>query len=304
MAKVKRTLEEDFAALGVPIETIQGAHSGATDDTAVDDTAGDEADVQVEDVENDPIDGIYVTKELFDRIEALPFDEMEESDYEELLAELAEKELPDGDDDLREQAERVVVTLKEGVANRQRRFKGGSTARKVSFQCPQGQRAVSTGGGRPQCRPAHIAAGGMGKLRKEGRKKKKWSRGGKGQMSKLKSGRVDKRRGAMRGEEVVSPLAMELMQVSESTNDDMNISVRDEIVERIANIMGFLSEEFMDESVTKIYEDAIEEMVDSYDAGRLDEDVMDENEFIAELEPVISLITKSLEKIEDESGND
>ena len=251
--------------------------------------------------EGDPIDGLYVTKELFDRIEALPFEAMEDSDFEELLDELAEKKLPEGDDELREQAERVVVVLKEGVANRQRRFKGGSTARKMSFQCPQGFRAVSGDGGRPMCKPSHIAAGGMGKLRKEGRKKKKWSRGGKGQMSKMRSFRVEKRRGAMRkaSEGIMSPLAQELMLVSEGMQGDVSISVRDEIIERCVNIVEFLNEEFMDKSVTQIYDDAIEEMLDAYDVGRLDEDVMDENEFIAEIEPVISLITKSLEKLED-----
>lgn len=311
MAKGRTTLQEDFEALGVPIEAVlgeQGVSDAEEEDVKDEEDKGAEGEEEekTEDQDSDPIDGVYVTKELFDRIGKLPFDAMEEADYEDLLSELSEKKLPDGDDELREQAERVVVMLKEGIASRQRRFKSGSTARKVSFQCPQGQRAVKVGGGggRPQCRPAHVAAGGMGKLRKESRKKKKWGRGGKGTMSKMRSGRVEKRRTAMRSEGLVSPFARELMQVSEGIQEEMASSVRDDIIERIVTIFELLNEEFLDASVAQIYEESVDEMLDAYESGRLEEDVMDDNDFIAELEPVISLITKSLEKLEDDSGND
>lgn len=304
MVSVRTTLKEDFDVLGVPISTVIGDEPNGQDGDVGQDDNRDHEEV-IEGSGDDPIDGVFVTKELFDRIEALPFDAMEESDYADILSELGEKKIPDGDDALREQAERVVVMLKEGVASRQRRFKSGSTARKVSFQCPAGQRAVQTGGGgRPQCRPSHVVAGGMGQLRKESRKKKKWSRGGKGTMSKVRSARVDKRRSAMRGEGVISPLAVELMQVSEGISGDVAPTVRDEIVERIVSIFEFLNEEFLDASVAQIYEDSISEMIDAYEVGRLDEDVMDESEFISELEPVISLITRSLEKLEEDQGND
>jgi len=304
MGSVRTTLKEDFDVLGVPISTVIGDEPNGQDGD-VDQGGNCDLGEVIEGSEDDPIDGVFVTKELFDRIEALPFDAMEESDYADILSELGEKKIPDGDDALREQAEKVVAMLKEGVASRQRRFKAGSTARKVSFQCPAGQRAVRTGGGgRPQCRPSHVVAGGMGQLRKEGRKKKKWSRGGKGTMSKVRSVRVDKRRSAMRGEGVISPLAVELMQVSEGISGDVAPTVRDEIVGRIVSIFEFLNEEFLDASVAQIYEDSISEMIDAYEVGRLDEDVMDESEFISELEPVISLITRSLEKLEEDPGND
>ena len=320
MGRFKTTLQEDLEQLGIKSDVIIGniraTPSGELDepdepdepDQEEDQDSDHEEEKEVDESSDDPIDGIYVTKELFDRIETLPFDSMEESDFEELLDELAEKKLPECDDELREHAERVVVMLKEGAATRQRRFKAQSTARKMSFQCPPGQRAVSVGGGggRPQCRPAHIVSGGMGKLRKEGRKKKKWSRGGKGTMSKMRSDRTEKRRGAMRSEEMISPFAQELMQVSEGVQIDSNFSIRDDIIEHCVNIIEFLNEEFMDQNVTQIYEDALENMLDAYDVGRLDEDVMDGSEFIAELEPVVSLITKSLENLEkmEDLGNE
>jgi len=95
------------------------------------------------------------------------------------------------------------------------------------------------------------------------------------------------------------------MQVAEGVAAPENLGVRDEIIERVVLIFELLSEEFADQSVFEIYEDAVNTMIDTYEAGRLDEDVMGEDEFIAELEPVLSLITKSLEKLEEgDLGND
>ncbi|MEJ2293679.1 MAG: hypothetical protein P8Y23_02815 [Candidatus Lokiarchaeota archaeon] len=42
-----------------------------------------------------------------------------------------------------------------------------------------------------------------------------------------------------------------------------------------------------------------------YEAGRLEEDVMDDEEFIAELNPILTIISKSINKLDDgELGND
>ena len=312
MAKqlVATTLKEDFERIGLSVGESSSEEASGEKEEKKEELNEDEApsgDEEISEGDEDPIDGESVTKELFDRIEALPVDQMKSEDFEELLGELGKKKLPDGDEELREQAERVVVMLKEGAAKRHRRFKGGSTARKMSFQCPAGKRAVSTGGsGRPQCRPSHVVAGGMGNLRKEGRSKKKWGRGGKGQMSGRKSGRVEKRRKNLRSEGLMSPLAQELMQISEGIDTQETISVRDEIVERVVNILELLNEEFCDSSVCEIYEESISRMVDAYEAGRLEEDVIGEEEFIAELESQLSLITTTLKRLEDgeELGNE
>jgi len=327
MVQVKTTLQEDFEKIGLPVSEgtmtrLSGVLSedvdegeGEYDDSWLDEPKevvsednGEEGggeDGAVTEGEADALDGPVVTNELFDRIEALPFDTLEAEDFEALLGQLSEKEVPDDDEALVSRAGEIVKKLKEGVAARQRRFKSGSTARKVSFQCPSGQRAVDTGasGGKPQCRPSHIVAGGMGKLNKESRKKTKWARGGKGRMSAMRSGRVEKRRKGMRRESEMSPFAMELMQVTEGVNSfEAGSGLRDEVVGRMVSIIEFLNEEFCDESVAQIYDDAVEGLIESYEHGRLDEDVINDADFIKELNPVIELIVKSFAKVESEDG--
>lgn len=261
----------------------------------------------VEESLDDPIDGPMVTKELFARIRALPFDNMVAEDFEELLSELGEKTVPDEDSDLIEEAKDILGLLKEGAATRTRRFKAGKTSRKTTFQCPQGYRAVKVGkgGGRPKCVPSHIAAGGMGKLNKISREKKKWARSGAGGMSKMRSARAEKRRAGLGGgkTEDFSSLALELMSINESENITESTD-RENIINRVSNIFSLLSEEFMDSTVTDLYEDAMSNMLEMHSAGRLDEDVANEDEFIAAIKPTIALITRSFEKIEGGLGNE
>jgi hypothetical protein len=192
-----------------------------------------------------------------------------------------------------------VKLFNEGAANRIRRFKAGGTSRKTSFQCPRGFRAVKKAGGkgRPKCVPSHIAAGGMGKINKEARKKAKWSIGGAGKMSKMRSARAEKRRGGMKSEDF-SPLAMELMMLNEDVSRT-NMSERDETINHLSNIFALLSEEFMDETVSDLYEDAMSGVLEMHSAGRLDEDVVDEEGFISSIQPALSLMSKSYEKIEN-----
>jgi hypothetical protein len=319
MNRIGTTLEEDFQSLGMLTTQRSAEMSGILGEDKEDDSdssgnTGDileeNSDVVNEDDDAISFDGEYVTKELFDRIEALPLDTIDEDHLNQILDGLSSKKIPEDDAGILEQAERVVNALKEGVASRQRRFKAGSTARKISFQCPKGQRAVSTGGGRPVCRPSHIVAGGMGKLSKERRKKKKWSRSGHGTMSQMKSTRVERRRTGLRSEdskmdETMSPLALELMQISESVSGS-SITVRDEIIERIINIIDFLNEEFCEDTIADIYTEAVDSIIDTYEAGRLEEDVMDDDEFIEELSPILNVITKSINRLDDSStlGND
>jgi len=301
--RMKTTLEEDFSALGIKMNAGRSVKmSGIIEEDKNDSPQEPEKDL---DEDNDPFDGEYVTNELFDRIEALPLDDLEEDDIQKVLDGLSEKKIPDNNVDILERAEKIVTALKEAKATRQRRFKGGSTARKMSFQCPPGMRAVKTGGGTPICRPSHVVAGGMGKLAKEGRLKKKWRRGGKGVVSQMRSGRVEKRRKGLRSEENMSSFAQELLLLSEDISREESKSVRDEIVERIVNIVDFLNEEFCDDSVADIYTESVDSVLDMYEAGRLEEDVMDDEEFIAELNPILTIISKSINKLDDgELGND
>jgi len=282
-----------------------GARKGPKDGSGPNSKCSKKEDVE----EDDALDGEYVTAELFARIRALPFESMSEEDHAELLAKLEEKKLPDGDEAMLADAEALVKEIQEGAAaSRLRRFKGGKTSRKMSFQCPAGRRAESGGGsGRPRCVPSHRAAGGMGALKKETRRKKRWGRSGRGTMSGMRSGRVEKRRTHLRKNEgLMSPLALELSAVTEGIDNSAAMGVRDELIERVISILEFLNEEFADQSVTAIYNDVVETIIDTYEAGRLDEDVMNEDEFIAELDGALTLITKSIAKLEDseELGNE
>ena len=57
-----------------------------------------------------------------------------------------------------------------------------------------------------------------------------------------------------------------------------------------------------DKSVTGIFEDEVSRIVDAYEHERLEEDAMDDNEFVAELDSALKLITKSLSMLEDKDG--
>ncbi len=305
--RMKTTLEEDFQALNINISADNSAKMYGIINEDTDNTEKIKSEEKDDDLKKgqDPFDGEYVTNELFNRIEALQLEDLEEEDIQKILDGLAGKKIPDGDDDILERAEKIIAALQEGKATRQRRFKAGSTARKLSFQCPPGMRAVSKDGGVPICRPSHVVAGGMGKLAKEGRKKKKWRRGGKGVVSQMRSARAEKRRVGLRREDTISPFVEELLQISEDISTSGTRSVRDEIIERIVNIVDLLNEEFMDGTISDIYTEAVNSVIDTYEAGRLEEDVMDDDEFIAELNPILTIISKSINRLDDgEMGND
>jgi hypothetical protein len=145
----------------------------------------------------------------------------------------------------------------------------------------------------------------MGKLNKQAREKKKWSISGPGGMSQMRSARYQKRRSGLGGgkSESFSPLAMELMSVNEDTNVT-EYTDRESILGRVSSIFSLLGEEFMDSTVSDLYEDAMSNVLEMHSAGRLDEDVTNEDEFINAIKPAIALITKSFEKIEGGLGNE
>lgn len=250
----------------------------------------------------DPLDAPDVNMELFDAIMDLPYDSLTSEDVEEVIEALKGKNLPeDAPDALKERAEEVVDFLvTEGVAKRQRRFKAGSMAKTTVTVCKPGKRKDPKDKTGKRCIPAAKAAGGKGKLMRSTRKKALWSRGGSGAKSGKKSARFAARR---EGSEPNS-FAAELLSLVEDTQAEAH-TLRDELLERILSIFEMLAEEFNSDAVTRVFEENFEKLNASWEAGRLDEDVMDEEDFIAELKPVLTLVHKSLEKIdsEDTSGN-
>ncbi len=253
--------------------------------------------------EDDALDSDNVNMEMLNAISELPISEMDTDDIADVLEALKEKNLPEGDEVLAERAEEIVdVLVAEAVAKKTRRSKAGSMAKKASFQCPQGTRKDPKDPGGRRCVKAAKAAGGAGKLAKEGRKKARWSKSGGGQKSQKKSARW-----AARREDVeLSPFAAELAGLLE--NDDIQVesvvTIRGEIIDRIGSIMEMLHEEFLDENVTSVMEGVYEGVVEAMDEGRLDENTMGEDDFIAELKAPLQLIAKSLGQIEQNEGSE
>lgn len=266
---VMSTMEEDLVKLGLA--------APMTEDK-------EEKNVQ----EEDPIDGRFVTKELLNRINGLNMESLSEEDIDALLEGLKDKELSA---DLSDLAEETVRNLFEVKARIVRKAKSGSVSRKRTKLCPRGFRMVDG-----KCVRAAIAAGGAGKLKQQARKKAKWSRSGKGAMSQKRSARWAARREG--DKETQSAFAEELSTILEG-HEASKMTVRDELIERMSNIFDLLGEEFQNEDVSKVYGDAMNKLVESYDVGRLDEGVMDDDEFIAEVSPLVTMMRKSLSKIMD-----
>jgi len=261
-----------------------------------------EYDDEMDDTEESrrhPLDSKVVNESMFDAIMDLPFENLEAEDIDAVLNGLKMKVLPNrAHESLKNRASEVVDFLvSEAVAKRTRKAKAGSMAKKAVFQCPPGTRKDPNDPNGRRCIRAAKAAGGAGKLAKQSRKKAKWMKSGAGKVSSRKSARW----AARRGESDESLFALELKGLMEDVQSQ-NESVRDELLDHIGNIIELLSEEFNDEAVTRVFEDACESLDSSWEAGRLDEDVMDEDEFIAEIKPVLTLIHKSLDRIQGNGG--
>lgn len=281
--------------IGVPVgEKGKGKGEDEDEEEEEDEEGKDKKDKKES---NDALDGPDVTPELFERIMALPFDNLEVEDVEELLEKLKGKNLPKDNEALKESAEKVVkYLLQEVAAKRQRRFKAGKVSKKKSFQCPPGTRQDPKNPRR--CVRAAKAAGGAGELHKERRKKKLWGRTGAGKKSERKSERVSKRRHT----EEMTPsesFARELGTILEERVEN-TLTVRDELMERIQRIFIMLCEEFENEAVTEVFEEAFEPLVVAWDSGRLDEDVMEVPEFMGMIEPALTLIHKSIDRLDRE----
>ena len=303
------SLQEDLDALGV-----KGLDEGAMARIALGQTMSEQGPPKKDDPEPDPeeedddeedgedydesvhdaFDGPFVTPALFDRIMALPFDSLEEDQIELVIEGLKTKRVPRNIDGIAERATLVAQRLvDEAVAKRVRRARAHSMSKKASFQCPPGMRKDPKDPSGKRCIRAMQAAGGAGKLAKIKRKSKKWAKSGAGAKSKRISARwADRRPGAQ-----TSEFAVELEHLLYESQDRME-NVRSEILGRIDNIVDLLVQEFDDESVLAVFNEAVEPISASYEAGRLDEDVMDADAFLAEIKPVMAIISKSLDRLE------
>ncbi len=305
------SLTEELAALGVPGLTEDNmariangprlSESGCaskkdkeeepeeTDDEAEDD------EEEYDESKHDPYDGPFVTKALFDRIMDLPFESLDGDQIDLVIEGLKVKKVPRNVEGIAEQAELVARKLMdEAIAKRTRRSKAHSMSKKASYQCPPGMRKDPADPSGKRCVRAVKAAGGAGALAKIKRKSKKWSKSGAGK----KSAKISKRWAERRPEKAQnSDFAVELEHLL-SENQEQVENVRSEILGRIDSIVEMIVGEFDDAAVLAVFNEAIEPIAASYEAGRLDEDVMSVDTFLAEIRPVMTIISKSLDRIE------
>lgn len=308
-------LNEDLKALGVPGMTEESmarialgpslseqskpkgdvcADCGKEPCTCDDEPSDDEEGDDYEESKHDPFDGPFVTPALFDRILALPFDSLSEEQVDQVIESLKAKKVPRNIEGIAEQAELVARKLMdEAVAKRTRRSRAHSMSKKASYQCPPGMRKDPGDPSGKRCIRSVQAAGGAGKLAKIKRKSKKWARSGSGAKSK----RISKRWAERRPEKQTSDFAVELEHLLGESQEQVG-NVRDEILCRIDSIVEMIVGEFDDAAVLAVFNEAIEPIAASYEGGRLDEDTMTADAFLAELRPVMALISKSLDRLE------
>lgn len=298
-------LSEDLKALGVPGMTEESMarialgpslseQAKPKDDEEPEEEPEDDDEEEYDESKHDPFDGPFVTKALFDCIMDLPFESLDGDQIDLVIEGLKAKKVPKNVDGIAEQAELVARKLMdEAVAKRTRRARAHSMSKKASYQCPPGMRKDPGDPSGKRCIRSVQAAGGAGKLAKIKRKSKKWARSGAGAKSK----RISKRWAERRPEKQTSDFAVELEHLLGESQEQVG-SVRDEILCRIDSIVEMIVGEFDDAAVLAVFNEAIEPVAASYEGGRLDEDVMTADAFLAELRPVMALISKSLDRME------
>jgi len=308
------SLTEELAALGVPGLTEdnmariangpglsesgskkKGGNGNAPEEPEDDEESEEDDDDEEEydESRHDPYDGPFVTKVLFNRIMDLPFESLDGDQIDLIIEGLKVKKVPRNVKGIAEQAEMVARKLMdEAIAKRTRRSRAHSMSKKASYQCPPGMRKDPGDPSGKRCVRSVKAAGGAGALARIRRKTKKWSKSGAGKKSAKISKRWAERRPSQN-----SDFAVELEHLL-SENQERVDDVRSEILGRIDNIVEMLVDEFDDAAVLAVFNEAIEPIAASYEAGRLDEDVMNVDTFLAEIRPVMTIISKSLDRIE------
>lgn len=274
-------LSEDVmasVALGVPLAEKSCSKDMPDDE---EDDEEEEDGEEYEESRHDPMDGPYVTHVLFDRIMALPLDDLAVEDIEMVIEGLKTKRIPRNIHGIQERAEEVASTLLEKMKSI---IRAGKRERIRIDTSPDAK-------ARRRKRTLDYKVDKT----KIKRKRKIWARKPGAKRAAKKTAMAHKRMGDSES------FAVELEHILyEHGERDMN--VRDEILLRIDRIIDLVGEEFNDQAVVDVFDEAVESLSASYEAGRLDEDVMDVDAFLSEIRPVMALISKSLDRL-DRTGS-
>jgi hypothetical protein len=325
---IDSTFEQDMAALGLSTmvedqRTLAGMNV-LTEDSVVGggvkrlDTIAVSGTTQTED--HDPIDGPVVTRELFNRIAALPFESMDAGDIDALLEELGKKDLPEGDAALTARAQEVVEMLlrakgrlEEGSAFRTFGAKSGKMVTKHRRTDTKGRKARLLAKQYRRTHKSQIKRSTKKMQAKAWYKKVQKVRAAKmGAKGNKLAARIAAKpirkllgagnRGPVRGFSSLgasadSEIANDLRSVLHESR--VQAGSRAEIVERLNNIFALMSEMYGSPEVDAVLEEALIPVIDRANAGTLVEDALNEDEFVATLAPCFNLVTRIMESIED-----
>lgn len=249
---------------------------------------GHGAEADFEEGDDDPIDGKFVTKELFRRIANLPFDAMSESDFDEVLEALAQKELPEGDDELRGLAESVVSAL---VDARGELAEKAPTRVKSMFSgtkkiCPDGYVSDGKGGCKKKTAQQRLAT----KKRGQGASGQRAKQTGKKYAKKHKN-RLQRHARRQNREDV--GLAAELSALMHESKVGSN--PWSDTYSRVERVFGLIEYITGDSGVSEILEQSLEDLGNGLNESHSESDALES------LKPVLKVISKCLESIDSEN---
>ena len=290
----QQNLDEELSSLGVVASDMVRLSSQRLDENTSGALAAPIAVIgqpQASD-EEDPLDGKFVSRELLGRIANLPFDAMEDSDFDELLNALAEKELPEGDEELHNLAEEVVKaiiearqSLDEGLFDIFRTRKGKRAKKaKAGFKTVDGKAKKKTAKERMKTRMRKIGSAAA----RAARAAKKWARTAKGKLSK----KASERRAAKKNE----GLGYELDAILEGADSSMP---HYETLSRLEGVLALLPVLIDDDSVQESVESAFDMVKD-----RLHESDGSDESALAAFKPALQVISKCLEHIDNQENDE
>lgn len=259
-------------------------------------TLAEETESAPVDEGQDSIDGKFVTRDLLRRMVDLPFDQMTEDDYSELIAKFSEKELPEGDDELASLCEMMAAELIEGKRGARVRIAMRAGKRKTQQRTQQKDRNKAR---IRRKKPAHKKKvkkhdreEGRGKISdarvKTGRKQGK----SRGELMRAAKDKFRSKKPMGRKEE--HSLATELRSLlDESRAESTPFS---EAQDRIYRVFELIAEMADDDGVTEVLQETWEGFTES-----ITEDD-DEAGFLEAVKPCLRVIKRCLEDIEDGDG--
>lgn len=275
--RIVRSLSEDFAKIGWDkgAGELRRLSSNRLDESLYSVPA-------IAAVTADPIDGPVVTAELLSRIADLDFDTLSESDCDDLLDGLREKELPEGDDALAEAAEAVVKAILESKFKIVKSTIGGKRSKRAN----RGYRTVDG-------KIEKIAAGERVAQSRKNAKNYKKTKGKRKIYAKNRGARLAAKRERMglSADDMSDGLVLELNNI---LGEGSEFGEYGDTVSRVARIMSLI-EQLLGREVGDVLESAYETMQGSLLAENSDPQ--------RAFGPALKVIARCLEQI-DGMGND